>query len=85
VTQYLIDEAIILRDGPFAEFKQDVSIVDIELTSGKMFKNILILYPNQIIGMEGSKKLPFEPKDIKKVFQDNNDLKRRGDKSWLFS
>jgi len=84
VTQNLIDEAIILRDGPFAEFKQDVSIIDIELTSRKIYKNILILYPNKIIGMEGVRKLPFEPKEIKKVFQDKKDLKRRADKSWLF-
>lgn len=79
-----IDSAIIYRDGPFCEFKQDVSIVSMETVSGETHKNILLLYPNEIIGMEGFDKLPFDPRDVIKIYQDEVDLKKRANKSWLF-
>jgi len=80
-----IDEKIVLRDGPFEEFKQDASVVSVELRSGEKFHKILLLYPNQIIGMQGKDKLPFEPLHVKRVFQSHDDLSERANMSWVFS
>jgi len=42
-TSYL-DLDVIKRDGPFDEFKQDVSVVSVELKSGDQFHQILLMY-----------------------------------------
>ena len=75
---------IIERDGPFSEFKQDASIVSVKLKSGKIYHQILLLYPDCVIGMNGYEQLPFRIEDISEVFQDEVDLSSRSEISWLF-
>jgi len=79
-----IDSSIIRRDGPFKEFKQDASIVSVRLKSGKVFKQVLLLYPDNIIGMKGYRSLPFEVNEVMEVFQDTVDLASRSERDWLF-
>ncbi len=79
-----IASAIIDRDGPFSEFKQDASVVSVKLQSGKVYRRILLLYPDIIIGMKGYKDLPFETNEILEVYQDDVDLSLRGKKDYLF-
>ncbi|MDO6566259.1 hypothetical protein Q4561_04260 [Alteromonas sp. 1_MG-2023] len=80
-----LDPNLVKRDGPFEEFKQDVSIVSVELNSGKKFHQILLMYPNEIIGMNGKTSLPFSIAEVKKVFQTQDDLSKRADMAWMFS
>lgn len=80
-----LDLNLVKRDGPFEEFKQDVSIVSVELNSGKKFHQILLMYPNEIIGMNGETSLPFSIAEVKKVFQTQDDLSKRADMTWMFS
>ena len=79
-----IDLSIINIDGPFKEFKQDASIVSVKLKSGMIFNQILLLFPNEIIGMKGFKNLPFDVDEILKVYQDDVDLVSRSEKNWIF-
>ncbi|WP_404409098.1 hypothetical protein LG272_01230 [Pseudidiomarina marina] len=79
-----LDLDLIKRDGPFDEFKQDVSVVSVELKSGEQFHQILLMYPNEIIGMKGMSSLPFAVKEVNKVFQTKDDLSTRADMSWVF-
>ncbi|RUO66448.1 hypothetical protein CWI77_08530 [Pseudidiomarina planktonica] len=62
-----IDEKIIQRDGPFVEFKQDTSVVSVKLASGEEYPQILLLYPNKIIGMKGAAKLSFYPSLVTRI------------------
>jgi hypothetical protein len=80
-----LDPEIIKRDGPFDEFKQDVSIVSVELNSGEKFHQILLLYPNEVIGVKGMDSLPFSLSEVKRVFQTKEDRTNRADMSWVFS
>jgi hypothetical protein len=80
-----LDSDITQRDGPFDEFKQDVSIVSVELNSGEKFHQILLLYPNEVIGMKGKSSLPFSPSEVKRIFQTKDDQAKRADMSWMFS
>ena len=82
-TSYL-DLDLIKRDGSFDEFKQDVSVVSVELKSGEQCHQILLMYPNEIIGMNGMSSLPFAVEEVKKVFQTKDDLSTRADMSWVF-
>ena len=80
-----LEPDLIKRDGPFNEFKQDVSIVSVELNSGKQFHQILLMYPNEIIGMNGVSSLPFSITEVSKVFQTKDDLSKRADMTWIFN
>jgi hypothetical protein len=73
---------IMERDGPFKEFKQDAAFVSVELTDGRKFENLLILYPNRIAAMKGASVLPFDPRQINRVFQTAEDLKLRSSSTW---
>ena len=77
--------SIVDRYGPFKEFKQDASLVSVRLKSGLVFNRILLLFPNEIIGMKDYKNLPFKINEILEIFQDDVDLRSRSEKKWLFS
>ena len=79
-----IQPSIIDRDGPFKEFKQDASIVSVKLKSGVIFNQLILLFPNEIIGMKNYSNIPFETNEILEVYQDDIDLVSRGEKDWLF-
>ena len=80
----IIGMSIIERDGPFREFKQDASVVSVKLKSGQIFKQILLSYPDEVIGMKGHDNLPFKIDEIIEVFQDDIDLASRSERDWLF-
>ena len=80
--RYEIPMTLIERDGPFEEFKQDGSMVSVELNDGRIFTGILMVYPNHIAAMEGCEVLPFSPSEIARVFQTADDLRRRSSSSW---
>jgi hypothetical protein len=79
---FQIPQEIFDRDGPFDEFTQDAAIVTIELKEGKKFGGVLVLYPNYIIGMKGMKEIPFDPAEIHRVYQSEEDQRMRTDPSW---
>jgi hypothetical protein len=81
---FFLPEDVVQRDGPFREFKQDAAFVSVELKDGRLFHHVLILYPGQIIAMKGQDTLPFEPNQVKRVFQTEDDLKMRSDSRWTF-
>jgi len=72
------------RDGPFSEFKQNVSFVTVELNNGKNVSGVLLLYPNHVISVEGETELPFSPKNVVKIIQTEKDLNRRSSSDWTF-
>ena len=75
---------VIERDGPFAEFKQDVAYVTVELADGVRIENVLVLYPDRIIGVKGSETLTFDPTNVVRVFQTDSDLQCRNSSSDTF-
>lgn len=79
---YQIPEEVFKRDGPFKEFKQDASVVTVELSDKSEHSKVLVLYPNYIIGMKGRTTIPFDPTDIVRVYQTPSDEATRTDKSW---
>jgi len=81
---YEIPMALIERDGPFEEFKQDGAMISIELFDGRKFTGILLVHPNRIAAMEGQDVLPFNPSDIVRVYQTPDDLGRRSSSGWTF-
>jgi hypothetical protein len=81
---YEIPMAIVKRDGPFEEFKQDGAFVSVELVDGRHFAGILVIYPNQIAAMEAHDVLPFDPSEIVRAYQTVDDLRRRSSSSWKF-
>jgi hypothetical protein len=84
-SKYLtIPEAVLRRDGPFEEFKQDAAMVSVELADGRQFHHLLVLYPNYIIAMKDHSVLPFDPADIVRAFQTERDRKIRSSSSWTF-
>jgi hypothetical protein len=72
------------RDGPFSEFKQDGSIVTVELNDGKVFSGVVVLYPNYIISIKDHQSLPFDPKSIIKIYQTETDLNTRSKSNWVW-
>jgi len=79
---FQIPEDVFDRDAPFDEFKQDVSIVTVVVEEETEFSGVLVLHPNYIIGMKGMKSIPFEPSQIVRVYQTEEDQKMRTDQSW---
>jgi len=76
--------AVVERDGPFDEFKQDGSMVSVELADGRHFTGILVVYPNCIAAMDGHDVLPFDPLQIIRAYQTAEDFRRRSSSSWTF-
>ena len=72
-----LPEEVFERDGPFDEFKQDASIISVELNNGEEYGGVLVLYPNYIIAVEHHKTIPFDPRQIVRAFQTENDRMNR--------
>lgn len=83
-TYLTLPEAVLRRDGPFVEFKQDASIISIELADGRQFHHLLIVYPNFIVAMKDHSALPFAPPEIVRAFQTKEDRKMRSTVGWTF-
>lgn len=77
-----IPMSVIDKYGPFHEFTQDASMVTVELKDGTIVTGVLIVYPNYIGSIEGEDDLVFPPKDVVRVFQTPEDLKKRSKSSW---
>ena len=84
MARYEIPMDVIRRFGPFDEYKQNGSIVSVELANGKIINKVLLVYPNEIFSVQGEKEMPFDPKDVVRVFQTENDLATRSSSSWVF-
>lgn len=82
VSELEIPMSVIDKYGPFHEFAQDASMVSVELKNGEILSGVLIVYPNYIGAIEGKDDLVFSPKDVVKVFQTEEDLKKRSKSSW---
>lgn len=74
--------SVIDKCDQFHEFAQDASMVTVELKCGKIITGVVIVYPNYIGAIEGEDDLIFSPKDVVKVFQTPEDLKKRSKSSW---
>jgi hypothetical protein len=72
------------RADPFKEFKQQASFVTVELKDGQIYEGILLILPNQIGAMDGHDVLPFDPLEVTRVYQTNQDLRRRSSSNWTF-
>jgi hypothetical protein len=84
MAKYEIPMDVILRFGPFKEFKQDGSIVSVELADGKIINKVLLIYPNAVFSVQGEKEMPFNQNEVVRVFQTEEDLTTRSSSSWVF-
>jgi hypothetical protein len=75
---------VIEKYGPFHEFAQDASMVSVELTDKRIVTGVLVVYPNYIGAIEGKDDLFFSPKDVVRVFQTPEDLKKRSKSNWAW-
>jgi len=82
VARYQLPANVIERDGPFSEFKQDASIVSVELADGRIVEQVLLIYPNEVWAVRGSAQMPFEPQNVVRVFQSSHDLATRTTSEW---
>ena len=74
--------SVIKKYGPFREFAHDASMVSVELINGNVIVGVVIVYPNYIGAIEGENDLVFSPKDVIKVFQTAEDLKKKSNSNW---
>ena len=79
-----IPKDIAQKNGPFEEFKQDVSIVTVKLKDGSVFERVMLLYPNYVIAVAGKDKLPFKPSEVTYVSQAKNKDRKFKDSTWCF-
>jgi hypothetical protein len=84
VARYEIPPDLVARDGPFAEFKQNASIVSVELADGHTVGQVLLIYPNEVWAVQGSDHMPFDTRHIVRVFQTPRDLETRTTSDWKF-
>ena len=70
--------------GPFIEFKQNGAIVSVELESGQIISQVLLIYPNEVLAIQGCKEISFDPETVVKVFQTETDLETRTTSDWSF-
>ncbi|MBA6352899.1 hypothetical protein [Colwellia sp. BRX9-1] len=84
MAKFEISIQIIERDGPFKEFKQDASIVNIKLLNSVVIENVLVIYPNIIAAIKGQSELTFECSQISSVIQTDSNLKERFKSHWIF-
>jgi hypothetical protein len=82
--ELVIPKEVALERAPFEEFKQDLSIVNVQLSDGSVFKNVMLLYPNIVIAVAGSESLPFNPKQVVNVSQSPQKLRRFKDFTWSY-
>ena len=45
---------------------------------------MLLVYPNEVYAVQGEKEMPFNEKDVVKVFQTEEDLAARSSSDWVF-
>ena len=86
---YPINELEIPKDiaqlnGPFEEFKQDVSIVTVKLKDGNVFERVMLLYPNYVISVAEKSELPFKPSEVVLVTQEKSKYRKFTDSTWCF-
>ena len=81
---YRIPIEIVKLFGPFIEFKQNGAIVSLELENGQIINQVLLIYPNEVLAIQGCKKMSFDPDTVVKVFQTETDLKTRTTSDWSF-
>lgn len=79
---FQIPQNIYDRDGPFEEFKQDVSIVSVELDTGDIVDGLMVLYPNYFARVRDHAALPFDTSSIVRAFQTADDLDVRNCAYW---
>ena len=79
-----LPDAVLQRDGPFTEFKQDAAFVSVELQDGRFFHHLLIVYPNYIVALKDHATLPFRLAEIVRAFQTKEDRKLRSTVGWTF-
>jgi hypothetical protein len=77
IKQLEIPKLIFERDGPFKEFRSNLSYITVELQDGAKVKGVYLLYPNYVIGVEGCDELPFQPADVVKAYQTTEDVNKR--------
>lgn len=70
--------------GPFEEFKQDASIVNLHLKDGSTFKNALLVYPNELLAIENQATLPFAIEEIECIEQTPDNLLITTTSKWPF-
>ena len=70
--------------GPFEEFKQNASIIDIHLRDGRTFTNALLVYPNELLAIENHASLPFAIEEIESIEQTPANLLVRTTSEWTF-
>ena len=79
-----IPKDVAQSNGPFEEFKQDVSIVTVKLQSGNVYERVMLLYPNYVIAVAGEKELPFKPSEVTHVSQAQSQERKFKDSNWCF-
>jgi hypothetical protein len=84
VARYAIPTGLIDQFGPFAEFKKDGAIVSVELADGRIVEQVLLVYPNEVWAVRGSKDITFDPTNVVRVFQSPADLATRTTSEWVF-
>jgi hypothetical protein len=72
------------QNGPFEEFKQDVSIVTVELVNGVVYERVMLLYPNYVIAVAEQTELPFDPSKVVSVTQRKSKNRKFKDSTWCF-
>ncbi len=84
MSNYKIPIEIVNLFGPFIEFKQNGSIVSVELESGQIISQVLLIYPNEVLAIQGCKAISFDPGTVVKIFQTETDLETRTTSDWCF-
>ncbi len=79
-----IPMSVAQSNGPFEEFKQDVSIVSIKTKNGESFERVMLLYPNYVIAVADHNELPFDPSSVVEVTQAPKKLRRHQDSNWVY-
>lgn len=72
------------KNGPYEEFKQDVSIVTIKTLDGQHFERVMLLYPNYVIAVAEQDRLPFEPSSVVEVTQAPSAMRKHKDSKWVY-
>lgn len=84
MANYHIPLEIVKRYGPFTEFKADAAIVSVELASGEIIGQVLLIYPNQVLAIYNKSEMAFNADSVVRVFQSEVDLTTRTSASWSF-
>ena len=79
-----LPKGIAQLNGPFEEFKQDVSIVTVELQNGNVYERVMLLYPNYVIAVADKTELPFKPSQVVRVSQAESKNRKFKDSNWCF-